>query len=197
MPETLPAIFFGHGNPMNAIEERMRIPEAWGAIGRRLPRPERSCPSPRIGTCPGRGVTISTAPRTIHDFGGFPRELYRGRSIRRPAIPALARACPGAARALAGSAGQFMGARSRHLVGAQATSIPGADVPVVQLSIDETQPAAFHFETRQEARAAARRRGARSSAAATSCTISTRMRGDGTSPILMTGRSVSKPMRRT
>ena len=68
----LPAIFFGHGNPMNAIAAN-RYTEAWARIGHELPRPQAVLCISAHWFVPGTGVTISTAPRTIHDFGGFHR----------------------------------------------------------------------------------------------------------------------------
>src|SRR5437764_403444 len=75
MPARLPTIFFGHGNPLNAL---LRNPytEQWAAMGRRLPRPQAVLCISAHWYIQDAAVTVSTAPRTIHDFGGFPRELY-------------------------------------------------------------------------------------------------------------------------
>lgn len=71
MPEILPAIFFGHGNPMNAVLNN-RFTEAWRLIGEQISKPKAILSISAHWFVPGTGVTISTAPRTIHDFGGFP-----------------------------------------------------------------------------------------------------------------------------
>jgi 4,5-DOPA dioxygenase extradiol len=139
----LPAIFIGHGNPMNALLANPYT-EAWRGIGARLPRPKAILSISAHWFVPETGVTVTTAPRTIHDFGGFPRELY---AVQYPAPgdPELARRvqkllAPLPVR-LDESWGLDHGSWSvlRHLY-------PAADIPVVQLSIDESQAASFHYE---------------------------------------------------
>jgi len=136
----MPAIFFGHGNPMNAILDNA-YSQAWARIGRELPRPKGIVCVSAHWYLPGTLVTANARPRTIHDFGGFPRPLYQ---VQYPA--------PGSAELVA---------RLRELTGAEPDEewgldhgswsvlvhvFPDADIPVVQLSIDETQPAQFHYD---------------------------------------------------
>jgi 4,5-DOPA dioxygenase extradiol len=143
MSEILPAIFFGHGNPMNAVLQN-GYTEAWRRIGERTTRPKAILAISAHWFVPGTGVTISTAPRTIHDFGGFPQELYQVQ-YPAPGDPDLARRVQKLLAPLPVQLDNSWGLD--HGTWSVLTHVyPAADIPVVQLSIDESQPAAFHFE---------------------------------------------------
>jgi 4,5-DOPA dioxygenase extradiol len=143
MPERMPALFIGHGNPMNALLVNPYT-QRWAAIGATLPKPKAILSVSAHWYIEHAAVTVSTAPKTIHDFGGFPRELYQ---VQYPA-PGDADLAARVQKLLAPVPvrrddrwGLDHGTWSvlRHIY-------PQADVPVVQLSIDETQAPLFHYE---------------------------------------------------
>jgi 4,5-DOPA dioxygenase extradiol len=141
--ETLPAFFFGHGNPMNAIE-RNAFTEAWAAIGRSIPRPKSILAVSAHWYPPATLVTALERPRTIHDFGGFPKSLYE---VSYPA-PGDLGLCKRVQQLLSPL---NVGLDDRWGLDHGTWSVlchvfPDADIPVVQLSIDETQQASFHYE---------------------------------------------------
>ncbi len=142
----MPAIFFGHGNPMNALL-RNRYTEAWAAIGAAIPKPKGILCISAHWYITGAALTVNTAPRTIHDFGGFPRELYQV-SYPAPGDPNLARRVRDLLEPLPVDLSEDWGLDHgtwsvlKHVY-------PEADVPVVQLSIDERRAAPFHYEIGQ------------------------------------------------
>jgi 4,5-DOPA dioxygenase extradiol len=140
---TLPAIFFGHGNPMNAITDNAYT-EAWSRIGKSIPRPKAILSISAHWFVPETGVTVSTSPKTIHDFGGFPRELYQVQ-YPAPGDPELARRVQQMLAPLPVVLDTSWGL-DHGTWSVLCHAYPDADIPVVQLSIDETKPASFHFE---------------------------------------------------
>lgn len=139
----LPAIFFGHGNPMNAVLQNTYT-QAWRRIGSAVSRPKAVLSISAHWFVPETGVTVTTAPRTIHDFGGFPRELYQVQ-YPAPGDPDLARRVQKLLAPLPVRLDETWGL-DHGTWSVLCHVYPEADVPVVQLSIDERAPAAFHFE---------------------------------------------------
>ena len=135
----MPALFLGHGSPMNAIEDN-EFHRGWRALGQRLPRPRAVlCVSAHWET---RGVYAgaTASPETIHDFYGFPQALFDVQ-YRAPGDPALARR----AAQLAGAQQDPDRGLDHGAWGVLIAMYPDASVPVVQLSLDTTQPGAFHY----------------------------------------------------
>jgi len=139
----VPVIFFGHGNPMNAVGDNAYT-RAWSSLGQKLPRPRAILSISAHWYVPATLVTSSEYPRTIHDFGGFPRELY---AVQYPAPGDLGLA--GRVTELLTSFGAMGDERwgLDHGTWSVLTHVyPNADVPIVQLSIDETLEPGVHYE---------------------------------------------------
>jgi 4,5-DOPA dioxygenase extradiol len=143
MSARLPALFFGHGNPMNAVLDN-DYTRRWAEIGRALPRPKAILCISAHWYVPETGVTISTAPRTIHDFGGFPETLYRVK-YPAPGDPALARRVQTLLAPLPVTLDDRWGL-DHGTWSVLCHVYPNADVPIVQLSVDEREPPSFHYE---------------------------------------------------
>ena len=143
MAKPMPAIFFGHGNPMNALL-RNDYTNGWAAIGTKIPPPKAVLCVSAHWYLPATLVTAMSSPRTIHDFGGFPQEL-NDVMYPAPGAPNLANRVRDLLAPIS------VGRDERWGLDHGAWSVlrhvfPEADIPVVQLSIDETQPATFHYE---------------------------------------------------
>lgn len=153
--ERMPVLFLGHGSPMNAIEEN-EFSSGFRKAGQELPPPIAVlCISAHWETR-GTYVTAMEHPRTIHDFGGFPRELFEVQ-YPAPGSPELAKEVKGLVTTtdvgLDEKWGLDHGAWTviKHLY-------PKADVPVIQMSLDYSQPAKYHYELAREL-ASLRRKG--------------------------------------
>lgn len=139
----MPAIFFGHGNPMNALADNAYT-QAWSKIGAGIPRPKAILAISAHWYVPYVAVTGMKEPRTIHDFGGFPRELFEF-AYPAPGDPALAMRIRELLEPVdAGIDSQW--GLDHGTWSVLCHVFPHADIPVVQLSIDETQPPQFHFQ---------------------------------------------------
>lgn len=142
-PQRMPAIFFGHGNPMYALQDN-EYTDAWTRLGRSIPRPQAILAISAHWTTRGTAVTAMAAPKTIHDFGGFPQALF---DVRYPAPgdPVLAARVRDVLALVEVHLDHSWGL-DHGVWSVLRKAYPEADVPVVQLSIDATQPAVFHFE---------------------------------------------------
>ena len=143
----MPALFLGHGTPMNAIEENEFV-EGFRKAGKSIPKPNAIlCISAHWETR-GTFVTAMELPMTIHDFGGFPKTLF---DIQYPApgSPELAASIKSMITTTSVEADHKWGLDHgtwsvlRHLY-------PGADVPVIQMSLDYYQTPQFHYDLMKE-----------------------------------------------
>jgi 4,5-DOPA dioxygenase extradiol len=139
-----PVFFFGHGSPMNAIELN-EFSKTWRKIGENLPKPNAIlCISAHWLTTNGTLVTAIEHPKTIHDFGGFPQALF---DVQYPA-----KGSPDLAKMVIDMVhGTHVHEDMEWGLDHGAWSVlvhvfPKADVPVIQLSIDYSKPALYHYE---------------------------------------------------
>ena len=139
----MPAVFIGHGSPMNTLAHN-EYTEAWQRIGVAVPRPNAVLAVSAHWYIRGTAVTVMQTPRTIHDFGGFPQALFDFQYAA-PGSPALAQRVRELLAPLDVRADENWGL-DHGTWSVLAHVFPQADVPVVQLSIDATQPAAFHYD---------------------------------------------------
>ena len=144
-----PAVFAGHGSPMYAIEPN-RFTAAWAALGKSLKRPDAILVISAHWVTRGVWVTAMTKPKTIHDFGGFPQELFE---IEYPALgsPALADRVQELLNV------PIVMEENEWGIDHGAWSVlkymyPKADVPVVQLSLDGSKSAHEHYELAKKLR---------------------------------------------
>jgi 4,5-DOPA dioxygenase extradiol len=145
----MPVVFVGHGSPTNAIEDN-EFSRAWADMGKSLPRPKAIlCVSAHWETS-GVWVTAMDSPKTIYDFYGFPQALYDMR-YPAPGSPALAQRVCEAVRKVSVQPDLDWGL-DHGAWAVLSRMFPDADIPVVQLSLDRTQPPAFHYELAKELR---------------------------------------------
>lgn len=145
--DLMPVLFVGHGNPMNAIEENEFV-SGWRNIGKSIPTPNAILCISAHWVTRGTHVTAMEKPVTIHDFGGFPQELFEVQ-YPAPGSPELAKEIKNlVSKTVVGMDekwGLDHGCWSvlRHIY-------PNADIPVVQLSLDYYQDAQYHYELAKE-----------------------------------------------
>ena len=143
----MPALFVGHGSPTNTIEDN-EFSQAWEEMGKDLPRPTAIlCVSAHWET-DGTQVTAMAQPRTIHDFSGFPAELYQVQ-YPAPGSPELAAIIQEVIHQTRVKLDQNWGL-DHGTWSILHKMFPKADIPVLQLSLDRTQEPAFHYALGQE-----------------------------------------------
>ena len=145
--EQMPVLVVGHGSPMNAIEENEFV-ASWRNIGKTIPKPNAILCISAHWVTRGTHVTAMEKPLTIHDFGGFPQELFE---IQYPApgSPELAKETKELISRTSVGLDEKWGLDHgcwsvlKHIY-------PNADVPIVQLSLDYYQDAQYHYELAKE-----------------------------------------------
>ncbi len=138
----MPAMFIGHGNPMNAITDNP-YRDAWLALGKSLPKPNAIlCVSAHWQT-QGTQVCATSSPKTIHDFGGFPKELF-AQQYPAPGAPEYAKMVCDLLPANTVTASLDWGLDHGAWTILQSL-FPQADIPVFQLSLDVNLNFQEHF----------------------------------------------------
>lgn len=139
----MPAVFFGHGSPMNTLEQN-RYTTAWRTIGSALPKPRAILMVSAHWYINATAVTAMARPRTLHDFRGFPQALF---DVQYPApgLPELADEVAEAVHPDRIRADHEDWGLDHGTWSVLVHAFPDADVPVVQLSIHANRPLAYHL----------------------------------------------------
>lgn len=145
--DILPALFIGHGSPMNGIEDN-EFSRQWAKLGNEIPRPVAVLVVSAHWLTRGTWITAMDHPKTIHDFGGFPKELFAV-EYPAPGSPTLAKETSELISSVPVGLDHEWGLDHgtwivvRHMY-------PDADIPVLQLSIDYYESPEFHYRLGKE-----------------------------------------------
>ncbi|HLP64818.1 MAG TPA: 4,5-DOPA dioxygenase extradiol [Flavobacterium sp.] len=145
--DLMPVLFIGHGSPMNGIEDN-EFSRSWSKYGKEIPQPKAVLVVSAHWLTNGTYVTAMENPKTIHDFGGFPKELF---DVQYPAKGSLE---------VAQDTQKIITSTNVHLDHDWGLDhgtwtvvrhmYPNADIPVLQLSIDYNKPASYHYNLAKE-----------------------------------------------
>jgi 4,5-DOPA dioxygenase extradiol len=141
--ERMPVLFVGHGSPMNAIEDNF-YSRSWQAMGKTLPRPKAILSISAHWLTNVTKVTAMKQPKTIHDFGGFPKKLFDA-EYPAPGSPEMANFTKELVTHSHIQSDESWGL-DHGTWSVLLPMYPAADIPVYQLSIVYEQPPAYHYE---------------------------------------------------
>lgn len=145
--DIMPAMFVGHGNPMNAIMQN-EFTKNWQKLGRELPKPKAILSVSAHWLTNGTYVTAMEQPKTIHDFGGFPRELFE-QQYPAPGSPELAKQVSLVVKTT-DVKDDYQWGLDHGTWSVLLPMYPKADIPVLQMSIDYSKPPQYHYELAQQ-----------------------------------------------
>ncbi len=145
--QKMPILFIGHGSPMNGIEENPYV-SAWRMLGKTLPRPQAILCISAHWLTEGTWVHTAEKPKTIHDFWGFPEELYQ-LTYPCPGAPAYATAVRDGVQGTEVRLDTDWGVDHGTWI-VMRRLFPDADIPVFQMSIDIAKPSQFHYNVGRE-----------------------------------------------
>ena len=153
--DKMPLLFVGHGSPMNAIEDN-EFSNRWKLLGKEIPKPSAVLCISAHWLTRGTAITAMEHPKTIHDFGGFPKTLF---DVEYPALgnPTLANETKQLIHSTNAELNHDWGL-DHGTWSVVKQMYPDAKIPVLQLSIDFYKPAQYHYDLAKEL-AALRRKG--------------------------------------
>lgn len=143
----MPVLFIGHGSPMNGIEDN-EFSQKWKQLGKEIPEPKAVLVVSAHWLSKGTRITAMDFPKTIHDFGGFPQELFNVQYAA-PGSPALAKETASIIKSATVEMDHDWGLDHgawtiiRHMY-------PKANIPVLQLSIDYSKGPKYHYDLAKE-----------------------------------------------